>query len=232
MGLALFLAPLSRAAVIFQTGFEPSEGYALGQLAGQNGWFSSTAPTVESTVVFAGSQAVSWTATGVTLSEAHPLVYDSALDPYKTVLFDVKFMDSTAGAPSNWNVMSVTGDAGGIGLVFLSLAGDAKLFTTASGVVGSVPVSKGAWHDFQLFVDFNTQTISAYVDSQFIASGGFSSPSTKLADIVATTGTAPGSDTGFFDNLLVDLVPEPGTAGMLMTAGIALLVARFRRGIV
>ena len=43
------------ANVIFTTGFESSQGYALGQLQGQHGWSGSTAPIVENTTVYDGA---------------------------------------------------------------------------------------------------------------------------------------------------------------------------------
>jgi hypothetical protein len=230
--LVLTFASASQAAAVYESNFE-NPLYTLGPLAGQDGWFGSAVPGVETSLAFAGSQAVSWANSAPSATFSHSLTYDSTLDPLKTVVFDVEFQSTTSGTPSNWGVMAVVGNGGYIGQVFLSPTGRARMNVT-SGNIGDVAVTAGTWNDFQLVLDFGSQTVSALVNGQFIASAGFSNPSTKLVAIVAGNGTAPGSDTGYWDQLSVASVaefsvPEPGSAGLILSIALALIAARNRK---
>jgi len=230
---ALSLTPRADAGIIFQTGFESSEAlpYSIGQLSGQNGWSGSTFPVVENSTVFSGSQAVSFAAPGSAGPSLihHGLTYDSLSDPSKTVVFDMEFMASSSGTPSVWDVFAISGNLGFIGELLVLANGNARL---ANGTAtGNVPVTRGIWNDFQMVLDFQSQTMSAYVNSQFIASDPFASASTSLSVVqfgINSNSPSGTSDIGSFDQLSVTGVPEPGYTA-LMAAGIALIAFRSRR---
>src|SRR5258708_3824525 len=114
--LSLSLAPIARAGVIFQTGFESTDtpAYSIGQLSGQNGWTGLISPVVENSTVFSGSQAVSFDSTGTVGQNLmhHSITYDSLTDADQIVVFDIHFMASATGTPSNWTVVGASGTGG------------------------------------------------------------------------------------------------------------------------
>jgi hypothetical protein len=222
---SFLLTPALNAGTLFSTGFEPPT-YTLGALSGQDGWTNSATPVVENTVVFAGSQAVAYDSTGVTGQNlaVHPVTYNSATDPDQIVVFDAEFMESPTGNNPTWDVFGVVGGAGFIAQLTVQ-SGKAQFGPDGHGTVGAVPVTAGVWDDYQLVLNFATGTASAYVDSTFIGSGAFTSPSTTLTSfnlgvnsLLGATDTA----TGYYDNISVTATPEPGSVGFVL-AGLALL---------
>jgi hypothetical protein len=88
-------------------------------------------------------------------------------------------------------------------------------------------VPLGAWNLFTASLDYNTQTISAYLNGVFFASIAFSDPSTDLNSVLIGLNNAGGASTGsgYWDNLSIETsggsaIPEPAT-GLLIGAGIA-----------
>jgi hypothetical protein len=229
----LSLAPLSQAGTIFQTGFESSEvpAYSTGQLSGQNGWSGTTAAVVENSTVFSGLQAVSLASTGLSGQSliGQNLTYNSSTDPNKIVVFDDEFMESSSGSQSNWNPLNVGANGQYITQIIVQTNGNAVL-GVLGGPVGSIPVTRGTWNDFQLVLNFQNQTVSGYVDSQLLGSGSFANPTTVLSRVNLGLNSAPNGDTGFFDQLSVtSQSPEPGYAG-LVAAGLAFMAFRARAG--
>ena len=224
----LCLAPVSHAGTIFQTGFESSDvpAYSTGQLSGNNGWIGTAAAVVENSTVFSGSQALSLNSTGLTMQSliGHNLTYDSSSDPDQTVVFDVEFMESSSGSRSNWNPLNVGANGLVIAQIVVQTNGDAVLGLLGPAV-GSIPVSTGTWNDFRLVLDFQTQTVTGYVNSQLLGSGTFANPTTVLGRVNIGLNSAPGGDTGYFDQLSITSVPEPGYAG-LVAAGFVLIAVR------
>jgi hypothetical protein len=227
---ALSVTPLLHAGVIFQTGFESTDApaYATGQLAGQNGWTGLTTPVVENSTVFSGSQAVSFASTGLSGQNLirNPITYNSLTDPAQTVVYDIHFMESTTGTASNWTVVGTSGAGGFIGAIVLT--GSTGLVNDGYG--NSVAVTRGTWNDFQLTLDFKTQTYGASVNAQPLGSGAFFNASTDLTSFGFGINSVPGSDVGFFDQVSINSVPEPGYAGLLVAAmGLIALRARKTR---
>jgi hypothetical protein len=229
---SLTLAPCSRASNIFQTGFEASgvPAYATGQLSGQNGWGGTTAAIVENSTVFSGLQAVSLDSTGLSGQSliGENLTYNSIGNPDQTVVFDVEFMESDSGSRSNWNPVNVGANGIYITQIVVQTDGDAVL-GVLGGSVGSIPVSRGTWNNFELALNFQTDTVSGYVNSQLLGSGTFAHATTDLTRVNLGLNSAPNGDTGFFDQLSVTSTPEPGYAG-LVAAGLALMAFRARPG--
>src|SRR5262249_55604368 len=151
------------AGTLYFTGFESSEGYTTGPLAGQNGWVNSPLLVVETGTVFAGTQAVSLNATGAlsTVLANSPVSYNLGANP--VVLVDIEFQASATGTPSAWDVVSLFGDAGFIGQA-IDVFGALEL-GLASSLTGSAPLTRGIWNDVQMLLDFNTHTQSLYLNS-------------------------------------------------------------------
>jgi hypothetical protein len=228
---ALSLAPALRAD-IFSTGFEPPT-YTTGQLAGQDGRTGSTTAVVENTTVFAGSQAVAYDSTGVATQDlaTHALTYNSVGNPYQTVVFDVEFMEGATGTSPDWDALAAVGNAGFIAQLTVA-NGDASFGPDVLGITtGSVPITAGVWNDYQLVLNFQTDTATAYVDSTFIGVGAFATPSTSLSNLDLGINSLTGgvdTATGYFDNLTVT-TPEPSALILLLTTLLAVtFVARKR----
>jgi hypothetical protein len=228
----LCLTPVSHAATVFQTGFESSEvpSYSAGQLSGENGWAGTTSAVVENSTVFSGSLAVSLDSTGMTGQSliGHSLTYDSATDPDQIVVFDIEFMESTTGNRSNWNPLNVGANGQVVTQIVVQTDGDAVLGVLGPAV-GSIAVSRGTWNDFRLVLDFQTDTVTGYVNSQLLGSGTFANPTTVLTRVNIGLNGSPQGDTGYFDQLSVTTIPEPGYAG-LVAVGLALIAVRVRAG--
>lgn len=229
---ALCLAPVSRAGTILATGFESSDvpSYSTGQLSGNNGWTGTTAAAIENSIVFSGSQAVSLDTTGLTVQSlvGHNLTYDSATDPSQIVVFDIEFMESTSGGRSNWDPLNVGANGQVIAQIVVQTNGDAVL-GALGGSIGSIFVSRGTWNDFRLVLNFQTDTVTAYVNSQLLGSGTFANPTTVLGRVNIGLNGAPNGDMGYFDQLSVTSTPEPGYAA-LVAAGLAFIAVRARAG--
>jgi hypothetical protein len=221
--LAMSLAPIVHAGIIFQTGFESTDtpAYSTGQLSGQNGWTGLTAGVVENSTAFSGSQAVSFDSTGTVGQNLmhQAITYDSLSDPDQIVVFDIHFMASATGTTSNWTVVGASGTGGlFIGGIVVSTSGLAS-----DGFGNTVAVTRGTWNDFQLILDFTSQTASGFVNSQALGTGSFFNASTKLVSYGFGVNSSPGTDTGFFDQTSINSVPEPGYTGLL-AVGIGFIV--------
>ncbi len=232
MAVLSAMTPLA-ADTLYTSGFE-SPAYTLGALSGQDGWFefSSNAATVETATVFAGSQAVDYNAAGATGQDGafHPLSYSSVGNASNLVELDMEFQQSVAGTSSTWDVFVADGSSGFLGQLLVLPDGDVTL-GLASSTVGSVPIARGAWNDFQYFFDFSNQTMTAYVNSELIGSGAFANPSTDLTSVGFGVNSLPGTDSAFYDNLTVTsaaATPEPGSAALVL-AGIGAFVTIRRR---
>lgn len=217
--VAAALLPMQgTAAVIFSTGFESSEGYALGQLAGQNGWYNNARPVVQNSSVFDGSQAVSLAAgfdgqgiAGYTLNYS----------PESIVTVGVVFRYDTLTNSPTWSVMSWANGPVFLGGVILQ-NGNARL-GLASSTVGSIAVTPGQWTSFLLVLDFQNQTQSAYVNGAFLGSGAFAGQSTVVGEVRfgQNVGSATRVGTASWDNLSVNSVPEPTSGALILLGGAA-----------
>jgi len=197
--LAATLPPLAHSQAFLSTGFESSEGYSRGQLAGQQGWTGTTAAVVEASTVFAGSQAVSIPATGLpaqTFVDSPPLTISSPI-----VTLEVHFMQSSSGTASLWAPLVALSPQGFMAQVLVTPDGHAQL-GLASTAVGNVPVGRGTWNDYQMVINSQTATVTAYVNSQLIGSGPVANNG-NLVTAELQLNFAPGTDTGYFDQLFV-----------------------------
>lgn len=209
------LSPFASADV-FSTGFEPPT-YSLGPLAGQDGWASSAVPVVENSTVFAGSQALAYNSTGITGQDlaSHTVTYNAG----GIVDLGVEFMEG-AGTEPVFDVLAALGNLGFIAQLTISSTGDAEYGPDgASMTTGSVPITPGVWNHYDLVLDFQNDTATAFINSTLIGSGAFATPSTGLAQIDIGVNDAAGDDAiGYFDNLSVTTpVPEPSAVILCIT---------------
>jgi hypothetical protein len=213
--LALVFLPALRAGVVFSTGFE-APTYTTGKLAGQNGWFGSTVGVVESGVAYTGTQAVEFNSAGTSgqnLTYLGPPLVPDAGD--LEVTLQVAAMFSSSGTSTNWDVLTVYNSSADFMDQLLVNGGDDATLGLASTAVGSVVITKGVWNVFDLELNYSTQTASAYVNGTFIGSGAFATASNGLGYAGFGINSAPGTQLGYFDDLLIE-TPEPGSAALLL----------------
>jgi hypothetical protein len=224
--------PLLNASVVFQTGFETTDSpsYTIGPLTGQNGWCCTSVGVVENSVVFAGIQAVELDASGTVGQnlENQGLTYTATGNPEFLVTMSTEFMESATGSSSLWDVLVGFGSPGFLGQILVG-NGVASL-----DGIGAVSVPLGVWNDYQLILNFTSQTETATVNGQTIGSEPFQSLATGLnpsQGLAFGINSSPGTDSGFWDNVsVIATTPEP--SGLVLTliglAGAGIVIARTR----
>ena len=208
----------ARAGVIYQTGFEPPT-YTTGQLQGQDGWFNSTVPVVETTTVHSGAQAAAFSAVGLVGQNTarHALSYDSGSDPNGVVQLQAWAFLSGTGTLSRWDIFAAIGD-GGFLAQLLVIGNTARLGT--AGFTGNTIVPLAAWNQFNLDLDFHSQLATAYVNGQLIGQSSFAGTTQHtLTEFAYGMNSLPGTDQLFLDDLsITSAVPEPASVILLLTA--------------
>ena len=189
-GMMLLLASLlitqeARAGVIFQTGFETPK-YSVGQLAGQDGWYGSTAPVVQTSTVFSGSQAAEFDSALDTRKsgfgqsyDAQSLAYNSVGNPDPLVRFQSEFFVSLAGTASNWDPIAIIANNGYLAQIIVQ-ANDVISWGVGSTAFSGVTVARGQWNSFEVDINFATDIGTGYLNGNSLGSGAFSSQVTSL----------------------------------------------------
>ena len=89
----------AHAGLLYSTGFEsPTDG--VGQLTGQDNWFGSKIPVVESSIVFGGSQAAAFDASAASVA-ANPSRYGPRNFDSKNTRAAGEASVAPAGSPCN-----------------------------------------------------------------------------------------------------------------------------------
>jgi hypothetical protein len=202
LGLNVGTRGLARAdTVIYQTGFE-APTYAIANLNGQDGWSVPALPAVvQHSPAVVGTQTAAFSAAGLpgAAFAAHALAYSSVSNAEPFVRVKADFFVGGAGTPTiDWTVLAVNGNAGFIGQIAID-GGNTAILGLASGVVGSVPITRGVWNHFELDLNFQTGVQTAYVNGIFIGQGPFSSTSTTLTLFQSGVNSSPGSDVAALD---------------------------------
>jgi hypothetical protein len=249
----------SRAAILFDSnGFE-SPTYSTGNLVGQNGWdrVDSESPsvpnvpiTVQNSVVASGSQAVQ-----ITSNSAGPGLFTYAIQPISLasvatsgtpeikVQWDMR-VNSSLSPAGVWGVQVYDNSGGGgpypyafAGVGPVGVATNELLKVSAPDgdtAVAMPPVpSFDTFHTYVLDMNFQQGLYSLSVDGDLRTIGALNISGTNgnLGEVDFFTFNR-GSDTAFFDNLIVTsgtgLVPEPASLGLIGVAG-AMLLGRRRR---
>jgi uncharacterized Zn-binding protein involved in type VI secretion len=223
----------AHAGVLYSTGFE-NPPFTIGPLAGQDGWqvFGPTFVDVQSSVVYAGSQAV-WV-DGTAASQSGPYHGDFSTGPL--VALSAYLYLGSSGTQSSWQFAGL-----GSGL-FPFIGGidtnpttnDIALITAGFPVVGTF--SRDTWHNVYFVFDFATQKYNFWLDGTQLGTNvpfcGDNGPC--LGELVSSYGTGlfdtfgGGNDSGYMDNYSVSTVPEPSSIALL-GSGILGLAGMLRR---
>jgi hypothetical protein len=211
------------AGVLYSTGFEPPT-YTTGALAGQDGW-TGTLGTVETATVFGATQAVGYDATGAPFLSQ--LFNSHAVPGGQGSLVEVtdEFLVSAADRNVNWENLTLFGNASFVA-EFVIIDGIVGLVSLGN-LLGTMPVTVGAWHDYELDVNFATDMVAGYVDGNLIGAGSFGAANTALTVVDLGINNTNGLSTSqaFVDNLsitAVTAVPEP-SAVVLWAVGLSVL---------
>jgi len=225
---AVICAPAS-AGVIYQTGFE-SPTYTVGGLNGQDGWTNSTVPIVQTANVFSGTQAVQYSATGLSAQDyaIHSLTYNALTDSNQIVIGQIEMEISNTGTASGQDAILFRANGGLlVGHIEVGLNRKAFMANLTTTIGGSVSVPLGVWNLYTFSMNFQTQQFTAFVNDQLIGTLPFSNTYTSLSVVQFGLHDSPGTDSTFYDNLSIASVPEPSTLLLFATsAGILLLRRR------
>ena len=228
--------PATHAGTIYATGFE-NPPFTLGNLVGQDGWqeFGTTSVDVQTSVVYAGSQAV-WV-DGSASSQSGPYHSDFSTGPL--VGLSAYIYLASSSTQSSWQFAGLgSGLFPFIGGIDTDPSNNNILLITAGlPVVGTI--TRGAWHNVYFVFNFTTQKYNFWLDGTQLGSNvpfcGDNGPC--LGEHVASYGTGffdtfgGGNDSGYLDNYSVSnvpSVPEPGSIALL-GSGIVGLAGVLRR---
>lgn len=218
---------------LYSTSYEAPD-YAVGALSGQAGWINSfdIDPTVDSSFARTGSQSLRVRQ----LAGQPPFGLTFRTGPYTTTLPQVAvehsiYLAGTGGwsSPSTFfSPLALGGDNGFIAQLPVRNGSHVRFGST------DFPIELETWIDLKLVLDFPTQTVSAFVNSNPIGSLPFENPATQLKQIELfhifdnTAFDSPGPSNSFFlDDLNITAIPEP-TALTLLSLPALLLTRRQR----
>lgn len=237
------LAAAAPATVLYQTGFETGEGFAIGGLDGQADWFSD-----------GDSIAVSGASGGVNPSGGSQMVaYPSGTAGGEVFYSWTDLSVLWENRPANQNKLVVnvdifipeaTENVFDIGLAIwgfdtaYSFLGEVDLSTDvdavrlydsfASPTETTSTFQRGVWNRLGFIADWDTGTLTAILNGVIVAeTGAFENTGAPLADVDLSVFSLDDSavNTIYFDNFTVESVPEPATMAAL-ALGVAALARR------
>jgi hypothetical protein len=172
--------------------------------------------------VFSGSQAIS-----VSLDSSpdvtHSLAYDSTANPAALVKLQIAFQVQ-GNSLNQAEGLAVFGDGGFIAQLY-GLAGDFHL-GGGSSATGALPLELGEWYSLEMDLDFQTQSVTAFVDGTFLGTIAMGSPTTSLESL-QLGGSSGGfnGETVFYDDFsatVATAAPEPSSLALIAMAGVSL----------
>ena len=245
VGVVLFLAAPSFATVIDivdSKGFE-NPPYSLGNLVGQQGWLTtgvSSTANVQTAVKQAGDQAVAVTrAANEDCRWAVPS-FGYPSQQYVDINWDMRVSQRTGGGYGPFfGVEAYQSDAifgllGSLGVD--ATTGDVLYQAQDTGylVETGTTVSYDVWNHYRILLDYGADQYSVYLNGTPLATTGFVDRALGLdyftdADISALAAggdseSQAATGTAYYDNFLVQEVPEPSTLALCLAALAALLL--------
>jgi len=222
---------LHAQTVIYQTGFE-APGFALGNLAGKNGWISgvSTAQNAAAVIAVSGGQEVqiSGSQVGLTSPNFYTSSFSKSLTNYSPVASGKPIVDVSAdmwlsyGASPNpsWQyAFLILNDQNGNAFGAIGIDQNGFVFAqdwaSPNQVVGDGIVATNGFHHFMLELNFTNQTMTLFEDGFSCGTMGFNTTSSnKLGSVsLVLQGGSPIQSTLFVDNLSITAGSVPTTSG-------------------
>jgi hypothetical protein len=243
------LAVSAHAGVIFSTGFETSDGYSIGPIAGQNGWAVYTPGDSSDNVgtfppPFAGTQDANVFPSASSPGQSGIYHTDTATGPLVDLNAEVYIASSST--ETGWQFAGLGSGLfpyiGGIDVYSTGSFGTSdtiKAITAGSPVEGAFTLN--VWNDVDLLFNFTSQTYAISLNGTVLASNlAFCGDNSVCAGAPVTEGqflsffdsfgAVGANDSGGLDNIsLTSSVPEPATYGLTAVALLAGALLRRRR---
>lgn len=184
IALASVPACIDAQQVVYRTGFETSESFNPGVLAGQGGFIAyldrnKSAATVSTAMPKLGLQSVRLNGPDFVTANSngdysgyfYPQVNYDAVgsgNPVVTAVADVKFIshDSAVPAASGYQLYTIAGDF--LGGIDLESDGSIYAYNDAS-FSDPIPFVDGQWYKLRTVANFSSQLLRFYVDGTFFA---------------------------------------------------------------
>ena len=165
----LAAATAAQATVIFQDDFE-APAYAVGALAGQNGWGvfgSGAAVSVQNGFAISGAQSAKITGS-LAAGQTGPYHADPSAISQVTLSADILL---TSGSQERaWQFSAIgAGLVGFTGGIDVDVGGNIRAITNGFGVIGSF--SRDTVHHIDILLDYLTNTYEVELDGTSLATG-------------------------------------------------------------
>lgn len=202
-------ASVAKAQTILSTSFETNQGYNLGSLIGQQGWFqdigNAQAFTIQNSVVSSGSQAVQLNPAGQSFfTRALQFTsFNTASTANKKIVSEIDVFVTDAPDRAEFRLINYSSFNA---FAELSLGRDGKLrFVSDSLDVGSYGFNQ--WNKLTFINDFSTNRASLYLNGVFLKGNvPFIPANSEFQAISLTTLPYTGTNSMYFDNLSISAV--------------------------
>lgn len=218
--------------LVYGTGFE-SPTFNTGQLSGQDGWISNNLgtnlPVVQSSLSLSGSQAgytPRGTDTGSTLETWKGITGSSGLVEVDIQL-RVDDMASSGGFFDAFYIYQTSFSSERATIMYFRDNGNITVFDGGSEqTVGTW--TRDTWHDVEFLFDTDNQLFDLSIDGSPVASN-YDFLDSSVTNIAGVAVQEYGGLTGggiYYDDLSVNIIPEPTTMSLIALAGLVLLGRR------
>ncbi len=226
LALALITAQQAQGAIQFAD-FEPTT-YTLGNVVGQEGWIASNsnnggAADVDNTRASSGSQSLridttslggpSWWYQSFSVDAANLAVefeFDMYLESNPSNDYSIFGVD-VYGSTSSFSAFRLWTEYDFF---------DEETYINTSEGITLVPVTRDAWHNYRVLLDFEREEYDVYFDDLLIETGfvDVGLVGTVLTDVdIWSTAPSGFGDRAWYDNLRVSVVPEPSAMCFLLS---------------
>lgn len=246
----------SAATVRYQTGFEASESYTLGNLIGQHGWDQADgAPPLMNAIVqnsvvrpvTGGAQAVQFKANGPSIDPFADFTdiwtplsgvgsAQIAAEPIVTIQWDMMRGTLATGQSGTalWGIDVYDGGEANITATIGAYDDNIGPAVAGTNSVGSFEFlgngsPRGTWDTYTVTMNYVSRTYTVALNGTTLGSPlpFFAGANNAIGDVDFLALTR-GTDSAYFDNLSIttSVVPEPAAVGLLV--GVVALTSRRR----